>query len=251
MVWLRSLLFQLYFYVSVCLSSLTIVFLSPFPYPVRFSIGRAWGRSMLFMGKLLCGLDYVIEGRENIPSQPSVILIKHTTVFETYAQLAIFPPQTWVLKRELLWIPLFGWGLAAMRPIAINRGAGHTAVSQVIEQGKERLRDGVWVTVFPEGTRMPLGETRRYGVSGAALAKDAQCVIVPVAHNAGDFWPRRGLKKSPGLIRFCIGPPIHPGSRRPKETNLLAQNWIEAKMREISCGYERMAEASVTNSYED
>ncbi len=237
MVWLRSLLFQIYFYVSVCVSALTIVLLAPFPYRTRFAVARAWGRSMLFMGKRLCGLDYAIEGLENIPSEPSVILIKHTTVFETYAQLAIFPPQTWVLKRELLWIPLFGWGLAAMRPIAINRGAGHTAVSQVIEQGKERLREGVWLTVFPEGTRMPLGETRRYGVSGAALAKEAQCVIVPVAHNAGDFWPRRGLKKSPGLIRFCIGPPIAPESRPPKETNLLVQQWIESRMSEISSGY--------------
>lgn len=237
MVWLRSLLFQIYFYVSVCLSALTIVLLAPCPYRMRFAVARAWGRSMLFMGKRLCGLDYVIEGLENIPAEPSVILIKHTTVFETYAQLAIFPPQTWVLKRELLWIPLFGWGLAAMRPIAINRGAGHTAVSQVIEQGKERLREGVWLTVFPEGTRMALGKTRRYGVSGAALAKEAQCMIVPVAHNAGDFWPRRGLKKSPGLIRFCIGPPIAPEDRPPKETNLLVQEWIERKMGEISRGY--------------
>ncbi|MGI9202597.1 MAG: lysophospholipid acyltransferase family protein [Woeseiaceae bacterium] len=245
MVWLRSLLFQIYFYTSVCLSSLTIALLTPFPYPTRFAVGRAWGRSMLFMGKRLCGLDYVIEGLENIPAEPSVILIKHTTVFETYAQLAIFPPQTWVLKRELLWIPLFGWGLAAMRPIAINRGAGHTAVNQVIEQGKDRLREGVWVTVFPEGTRMPLGETRRYGVSGAALARDAQCMIVPVAHNAGDFWPRRGLKKSPGLIRFCIGPPIAPESRPPKETNLLVQNWIETKMGEISRGYRNAKESAI------
>lgn len=248
MVWLRSLLFQVYFYVSVCLSALTIVLLAPFPYRTRFAVARGWGRSMLFMGKRLCGLDYAIEGLENIPAEPSVILIKHTTVFETYAQLAIFPPQTWVLKRELQWIPLFGWGLAAMRPIAINRGAGHTAVNQVIEQGKERLREGIWLTVFPEGTRMPLGETRRYGVSGAALAKEAQCMIVPVAHNAGDFWPRRGLKKSPGLIRFCIGPPIAPESRPPKETNLLVQDWIESKMSEISRGYANTKKPAAAGS---
>ena len=244
MVWLRSLLFQIYFYISVCLSALTIFLLAPLPYSVRFAIGRAWGRSMLFVGKHLCGLDYVIEGRENIPSEPSVILIKHTTVFETYAQLAIFPPQTWVVKRELFWIPFFGWGLMAMRSIGINRGAGHTAVSQVIEQGKDRLRRGIWVTIFPEGTRMALGKTRRYGVSGAALARDAQCMIVPVAHNAGDFWARRGLRKDPGLIRFCIGPPIAPGSRPPKETNLLAQEWIESKMREISRGYAQHADGA-------
>lgn len=237
MVWLRSLLFQLYFFASVSVSALIIFVCFLWPYEFRFGIARAWGRSMLFVGKHLCGLDYVIEGTENIPDVPSVIMIKHTTVWETYAQLAIFPAQAWVLKRELKWIPIFGWGLAAMKPIAIDRGAGHFAVNQVIEQGRARLAAGIWVTIFPEGTRMPLGQTRRYGVSGAALAREAQCPIVPVAHNAGDFWPRRGLKKEPGLIRFCIGPSIAPGDRPPKETNLLVQEWVENKMRQISRGY--------------
>ena len=239
MVWLRSFLFQVYFYVSVCIFAIGCVIGSPFGYRLIFAIARTWGKSMLFVGKYLCGLDYVVEGRENIPDEPSVIMIKHTTVFETYAQLAIFPPQTWVLKRELLWIPLFGWGLAAMKPIAINRGAGHTAVTQVIKQGKERLRDGIWVTIFPEGTRVGLGQTKKYGISGAALACDAQVPVLPVAHNAGDLWPRRGLKKEPGLIRVCIGPPIHPGDTPPKELNLKVQAWVESKMSEISIGYSK------------
>jgi len=238
MVWIRSLLFQLYFYASVFPTALLVILCVPLPYSVRFGIIRAWARSLLVAGKVLCGLDYVIEGRENIPSDPSVIMIKHTTVFETYAQLAIFPPQTWVLKRELLWIPLFGWGVAALRPIAIDRSAGHTAVRQVIRQGKDRLREGVWVTIYPEGTRMPPGETRRYGVSGAVLAQEAGVVIVPVAHNAGDFWPRRGLRKQPGLIRFCIGPPISSADLPPKELNVVVQAWVEAKMREISASYQ-------------
>ncbi len=238
MVWLKSLLFQLYFFASVCIAAMTIFVCAPLPFSFRFAIAKCWGKSMLFVGKHLCGLDYLIEGEENIPDQPSVIMIKHTTVFETYAQLAVFPPQTWVVKRELAWIPFFGWGLAAMRPIAINRGAGHTAVSQVIDQGKARLADGIWITVFPEGTRVPPGETKRYGVSGAALAREARCPIVPVAHNAGDLWPRRGFRKKPGLIRFCIGRPIDPGDRRPKETNAVVQAWIEDKMREISSSYD-------------
>jgi 1-acyl-sn-glycerol-3-phosphate acyltransferase len=238
MVWFRSLLFQIYFFASVSFICILIALCALFPFNLRFALCRAWGRSMLAVGKFLCGLDYRIEGLENIPDETSVIMIKHTTVFETYAQLAIFPPQTWVVKRELKWIPFFGWGLAAMKPIAINRGAGHTAISQVIEQGKDRIRDGIWITVFPEGTRMALGQTRRYGVSGAALAKEMQCPIVPVAHNAGDLWPRRGLKKEPGLIRFCIGPPIAPEDRPPKETNLLVQDWVESKMAEISVGYQ-------------
>jgi 1-acyl-sn-glycerol-3-phosphate acyltransferase len=237
MLLLRSLVFQFYFFASVTIASMSIFFLWAFPFAVRSAIARNWGKSMLWVGRIVCGLDYVIEGQENIPAMPSVIMIKHTTVFETYAQLAIFPPQTWVVKRELQWIPLFGWGLAAMRPIAINRSAGHTAVTQVIEQGRDRLAKGIWITVFPEGTRMPPGQTRKYGVSGAALARDAQCPILPVAHNAGDLWPRRGLRKKPGLIRFCIGPPIEAGDRSPKETNLMVQDWVETKMKEISVFY--------------
>ena len=234
MLLLRSLVFQFYFYASVTIASMSIFFMWPLPFSVRSAIARNWGKSMLWVGRIVCGLDYVIEGRENIPVEPSVIMIKHTTVFETYAQLAIFPPQTWVVKRELQWIPLFGWGLAAMRPIAINRSAGHAAVTQVIEQGRKLLADGIWITIFPEGTRVAAGQTKNYGVSGAALALDAGCPILPVAHNAGDLWPRRGLKKRPGLIRFCIGPPIEAGDRSPKETNLIVQDWIETKMKEIS-----------------
>ena len=239
MIWIRSLIFQIYFFTSVCIAALLIAVCFWAPYAFRFSIARTWGRSMLTAGKVLCGLDYRIEGLENVPNQPCIIMIKHTTVFETYAQLAIFPPQTWVLKRELQWIPFFGWGLAAMRPIAINRGGGHSAVQQVVNQGKALLSDGVWVTIFPEGTRVPPGETKRYGVSGALLAREAQVPILPVAHNAGDFWPRRGLRKKPGLIRFCIGPVIIPDDRPPKATNLIVQGWVEAKMREISVGYSK------------
>ena len=238
MLLLRSLVFQFFFFASVAIASLSIFLMWPFPFTLRSAIARNWGKSMLWAGRAICGLDYVIEGEENIPAVPSVIMIKHTTVFETYTQLAIFPPQTWVVKRELQWIPIFGWGLAAMRPIAINRSAGHYAVTQVIEQGRRLLADGIWITIFPEGTRVPTGQTKKYGVSGAALARDVQCPILPVAHNAGDLWPRRGLKKRPGLIRFCIGPPIEPADRPPKETNLIVQDWIETKMREISTGYQ-------------
>ncbi len=235
---IRSLIFQAYFFVSVCIASFLIFLLWPFPFSVKFAVAKYWGKSMLVAGRLVCGLDYVIEGEENIPAVPSVIMIKHTTVFETYAQLAIFPGQTWVVKRSLQWIPFFGWGLAAMKPIAIDRSAGHIAVSQVIEQGRARLAEGIWLTIFPEGHRMAAGQTKKYGISGAALACEIKCPILPVAHNAGDLWPRRGLRKKPGMIRFCIGPPIDPGDLTPKELNLVAQEWIENKMREISVFYQ-------------
>ena len=237
MLLIRSILFQIYFYGSVAIASTMVVLCWPFPHSVRFAVARTWAASMLFAGRWICGLRYVVEGQEHIPSGPSIIMIKHSTVFETYAQLVFFPIQTWVLKRELKWIPIFGWGLALMKPIAINRGAGHSAVMQVIEQGKARLAEGIWVTVFPEGTRVAPGKTKKYGISGAALAREAGVSIVPVAHNAGDLWPRRGIIKRPGLIRVVIGPPIDASAQAPKETNLLVQDWIEGKMREISDGY--------------
>jgi 1-acyl-sn-glycerol-3-phosphate acyltransferase len=241
MLLVRSLLFQLYFFVSVIVFALAVFLSWPFPYPARFALAKVWGWGMLWAGRFFCGLDYVVEGLDNIPAGPSVILSKHSTVFEAYAQLVLFPPQSWVVKRELLWIPIFGWGLAALRPIAIDRKAGRTAVMQVISQGKERLASGMWVTIFPEGTRVAPGTTKKYGVSGAALAQNAGCLIVPVAHNAGDFWPRRSVIKTPGLVRFCIGPPIDPGTDTPRDINLRVQDWIESKMQEISSGYAESA----------
>lgn len=233
MLVIRSFVFQIYFFVSVSLFAIAVFACWPFPYGVRFGLARSWGRTMLWGGRIICGLEYVVEGRDNIPHEPCVIMIKHSTVFEAYAQLVVFPPQTWVVKRELMWIPIFGWGLAALKPIAIDRGAGHTAVSQVIEQGRKKLTAGISVAIFPEGTRVLPGSRKKYGVSGAALAKEAQCRVVPVAHNAGDFWPRRSLIKRPGLIRFCIGPPIDTDRRSPKEINQAVREWIESKMAEI------------------
>lgn len=239
MVLIRSLVFQAYFFASVAVIAFTISLLRFMSFEKKFALGGAWARSMMTAGRIICGFEYAIEGEENIPDQPCVIMLKHTSVFEAYAQLALFPPQTWVVKRELLRIPFFGWGLAAMRPIAIDRGVGRTAVTQVITQGKALLADGIWLTIFPEGTRVRAGETRKYGISGAALAMEAGVPILPVAHNAGDLWPRRSLTKKPGLITISIGPPIDASGRKPKETNLLVQAWIERKMAEISTAYSK------------
>ena len=140
----------------------------------------------------------------------------------------VFPRQVWVLKRELLWVPVVGWGIRQLHAIAIDRKSGHSAVSQVIAQGRERIAEGDWIIVFPEGTRMPPGETRRYGVSGSLLAAETGRLIVPVAHNAGSYWPRRGWLKKPGTIRVVIGNPVAAGGRDPREVNREIQEWVEA-----------------------
>ncbi len=202
-------------------------------------------RLTLWAGRFFCGMDYRVEGLENLPQNASVIMIKHSSVFETYGHVPFFPRTSWVLKRAILWIPVFGWALALVfRPIAIDRKAGARAVRQVIDQGRAKLAAGVWVTIFPEGTRVQPGQTRKYGISGAALAREAGVMIVPVAHNAGDLWRRRQLVKRPGLVRFCIGPPIDPSTQSPKETNRLVQAWIENKMREISPAYQILTRSS-------
>ena len=198
------------------------------PYRGRFELARVWARVTLAVLRWTCGLRYVVEGRENLPPDNHVALIKHSSSWETVAQALLLPAQVWVLKRELLWVPVVGWGIRQMRAIAVNRGAGSSAVRQVVEQGKARLAEGEWVVIFPEGTRMPPGETRKYGVSGALLAAEAGKLIVPIAHNAGYYWPRRGVFKRRGTIRVVIGPPITAIGRHPRDICAEAQSWIEA-----------------------
>jgi 1-acyl-sn-glycerol-3-phosphate acyltransferase len=238
MLWLRSLAFTAFLFASAIIGGTLVLLIFWAPFRARWAVARGWAASCLWAGRVLCGMRVVTEGRENLPDRPCVALIKHTTVLEVYWQIQALPPQVWVLKRELLWIPLFGWGLGlAMKPIAIDRGGGGRAVQRVIREGKARLADGLWASIFPEGTRVAPGRTRRYGISGAALAAETGCPVVPVAHNAGDFWPRRALLKHPGEVRFCIGPPIDPAGKEPAEINAIAQEWIEARMREISTLY--------------
>lgn len=214
--------FYAIFFVTACL------FL---PFRLRFVLARFWGAVLLWALKWTCRLDYRVEGLENLPPGSHVALWKHSSSWETIAMAVVFPRQVWVLKRELTWIPFVGWGILQMHAIAIDRKSGGSAVSQVIAQGTARLAEGSWVIIFPEGTRMPRGQTRKYGGSGALLAKEAGRLIVPVAHNSGDFWPRRGLLKKSGTIRVAIGPPISAVGREVRDINDSAQSWIEEKIR--------------------
>jgi 1-acyl-sn-glycerol-3-phosphate acyltransferase len=222
--------------ISTVTFSLLAVLLAPLPYRGRYAVITTWTRFNLWWLGVCCGLRHEVHGREYIPSTPGVILCKHESAWETLALQLLFQPQSWVLKRELLRIPFFGWGLALLRPIAIDRRAGRDAVRELIRQGRDRLREGTWVVVFPEGTRVAPGEHRAYQKGGAVLAKRARVAVVPVAHNAGDYWRRQSLLKHPGTIQLCIGPPIGPAGLDSDEINRRAEAWIEGTVARIRAG---------------
>ncbi|MEO7206085.1 MAG: lysophospholipid acyltransferase family protein [Steroidobacteraceae bacterium] len=233
---LKSLFFTAFMMVSALAFGgfMTLCFWSP--YRAQFAIARSWARLQFWLLGKVCGLTFTVEGRERIPAGNHIVMSNHTSAWETIAQFLIFPPQVWVLKRELLWIPLIGWGLKLLRPISINRGAGHRAVNQVIDQGKERLAAGLWIIIFPEGTRVVAGEKRKYGVSGALLATETGKFVVPLSHNAADFWVRRGILKKAGTIRVVIGEPIDATGKDARELNDEVRRSIEAGLAQISQG---------------
>jgi 1-acyl-sn-glycerol-3-phosphate acyltransferase len=235
MQFLRSLIFTAFFFLWTFFYAIFFVLAGlVVPFPKRFLLARFWGWVLLKALKWTCELDYVVEGRENLPAGNHIALWKHSSSWETIAMAVVFPQQVWVLKRELLLIPFVGWGIRQLHAIGIDRRSKHTAVSQIVTQGKQRLEEGDWIMIFPEGTRMALGETRRYGVSGALLAAEAGRLIVPVAHDAGKFWPRRGLMKKPGRIHVWIGPPIEAVGKDARAVNEEAQKWIEGRIAAAS-----------------
>jgi 1-acyl-sn-glycerol-3-phosphate acyltransferase len=210
-----------------------VVICAVLPFRRRFALARAYAAVVLWVLKWSCGLTYRIEGAA-LPEGSHIALWKHSSSWETMAMMVVFPRQVWVLKRELLWIPAVGVAVQQMHAIAIDRAAGHSAVAQVIEQGKTCLEEGDWVMIYPEGTRMPPGETRRYGVSGTLLAIETGHLVVPVAHNAGYYWPRRGLLKKPGVVRVVIGPAFATAGREVRELNEEIQTWVETTVRRLA-----------------
>jgi 1-acyl-sn-glycerol-3-phosphate acyltransferase len=231
--WLRSIVLLACMVASTVPYACLVIACFWMPYERRYELVRGWARLQFAAARVLCGLDYVVEGRERIPPGCHISMWRHSSAWETLAQLLIFPPQAWVLKREILWIPFVGWATWLMRPIAIDRSARSAAVAQVVEQGTARLRAGLWVLIYPEGTRVAVGERRRYGISGALLGAAAACKIVPVAHDAGRYWARRGLLKRRGTIRVVIGPPIECAGREPRDILEQARAWIDGKTAEL------------------
>lgn len=205
----------------------------PLPLPQRFAFITHWGAFVMWWLRVTCGIHHSVQGIENVPDRPSVVLSQHQSTWETLFLAQVFRPQVWVLKRELLWLPLFGWALALLKPVAIDRHGGRSAIRQVLTQGAQRLREGCHVIVFPEGTRVAPGERRRHASGGAMLAIHSGSPVVPVAHNAGRCWPRRGFLKHPGEITVVIGEPIPVAGLKAEALRARVESWMEATSAQI------------------
>ncbi len=202
----------------------------------RYRIISSWTRLILSAAGIICGIRYRVLGADNIPAQACVVLSKHQSAWETLAFQVIFPPQVYVIKRELLWIPFFGWGLAMLSPVAIDRKAGMRALKQMLAQGRDRLQRGFWIIVFPEGTRVAPGMRRTYQTGGAAIAVHAGAPVLPVAHNAGTCWRRDAFRKYPGTITVSIGKPIDSRGKKADALTREVEDWIEAEMPRLDHG---------------
>jgi 1-acyl-sn-glycerol-3-phosphate acyltransferase len=233
-LWLRSLAFWVVFPISIVIYVTLLIVLLPLSHKQRWALVQSWVNFILWWLKVTCRLTHEVQGAEHIGDHPGIVLAKHQSTWETVALQAIFPRQVWVGKRELMWIPVFGWGLALMKCIAIKRGTGRAAINQLITKGKVRLDEGNWVVIFPEGTRIPPGKRGRYRIGGAVLAEQTGYPIIPVAHNAGEYWPRRSFIKRPGVIQVRIGPPISSDGKSAQQILDEAASWIEARMDEIT-----------------
>lgn len=235
---LRVTLFYLLLSASAAVWGVLMLIIAPFlPYRMRFKLVlECWCRFAIWLTRWMVGIRYEVTGLENIPDQPGVILSNHQSTWETFFLQQIFRPQTQLIKKELLYVPFFGWAFALLKPIAINRNKARSSLQQLNRIGGQRLRDGMWVLVFPQGTRVEPGKPIKFTRGGAALACANNAPIVPVAHNAGEFWPRKGWGKRPGTVQMRIGPAIYPKGQDPRsiiEAHKQAEAWVQQAMLEI------------------
>jgi 1-acyl-sn-glycerol-3-phosphate acyltransferase len=233
MIYIRSTLFFIFYALTAVIFSCLGVLLWPLPFKWRYAVVSQWAKTNIWLLEKICDVHLEVEGSEHIGNEPAVIICKHQSAWETLALQAVFPPQVWVLKRELLWIPFFGWGLASLKPIAIDRKAGRKALGQVIEQGLDRLSSGAWVVVFPEGTRVAPGYIGKFGIGGARLAVETGYPVIPVAHDAGHYWPKRGFLKHPGTIKMQIGAKIDTSGIQAADLNQQLYDWMEQTMTQL------------------
>ena len=233
-VYLGSTLLLIYILISTPIFGILILICVLLPFSVRYALANLWVDLLLFMLKVLCGLSYEVEGLENIPKEGvAIVLSKHQSAWETVALRQIISPQTAVLKKSLLKIPFGGWALATLKPIAIDRQNQKEALRMLIDQGMKRLNEGLFVLVFPEGTRVAPGGKKKFNAGGALLAHKSGFPVLPLAHNAGEIWSRNSFLKYPGIIKVKIGPVILTQAKSSKEINAEAEAWINKAMLEI------------------
>jgi 1-acyl-sn-glycerol-3-phosphate acyltransferase len=240
---LRSCVFSLIQLVITPVFAVIALLTFPFSRLTRYRIITTWTRLVMGAAVVICGIRYRVIGAENLPHDPCVILCKHQSAWETMALQIIFPPQVWVMKRELLWIPFFGWGLAMLSPIAIDRSSGARALRHMAEQGRERLDAGFCIVIFPEGTRIAPGKRGTYHPGGAWLTVKTGATAIPVAHNAGLYWRKNAFIKRPGLITVSIGKPIASTGLTAAELNQRIEGWIESEMPRLE-SYESNTRAA-------
>jgi 1-acyl-sn-glycerol-3-phosphate acyltransferase len=231
---LRSTLFAAFLVIITPLFTAIALLTFALPALTRYRIITVWSRCVVWAARVLCGIRYRVVGAEHLPRQPCIILSKHQSAWETLALQLIFPPQVWVLKKELLRVPFFGWGLAMLSPIAIDRSARREALQQLIEQGRERLAAGFSIVIFPEGTRIAPGQRGKYRPGGARLAVETGTPVIPVAHNAGLCWGRNAFIKRPGLVTVSIGAPIGPQGMNADQLARSVEDWIEGEMPRLN-----------------
>jgi 1-acyl-sn-glycerol-3-phosphate acyltransferase len=233
-LFIRSLILSLIMTVTCIFYCFVCLLAAPFPLSIRWRVTSLWIRGMIYLCKTICHIDYRVEGLRNVMKiKNGILMSKHQSAWETFFIQGNFDQVAMIVKRELLWFPFFGWALALLGPIAINRSDRKSAMQQIIQQGGRYLEAGRWVCVFPEGTRIAAGEVGKYKIGGARLAVATGYPIIPVAHNAGRFWPRRQFIKKPGIIRIDFGPPIDPQGKTAEEVLELTKNWIEEKVAEL------------------
>ena len=246
MLFLRSLLLALVMLVVTPIWACVCFLAAPLPYNKRFYVTSRWNVFVIWAAKAICGIRYQIKGAENLPDAPVILLSKHQSAWETIFLLCNMPrPLVFVFKKELMYVPFFGWALGLLRMIPIDRSSGKNAFKQMVAHGKKRLADGQWIIMFPEGTRIPVGEKGQYKSGGVRLAIQTKALIVPIAVNSGECWPKNSFIKRPGLVTVSIGAPINPVGHRPDDLMEQVEAWIESEMRVISPAVYAQKEARV------
>jgi len=235
MNYLRSAVYLLLLTVTVIPWALIVLAAYVTPVRTRYWLCTRWTLFAIVAARKVCGITWRVEGWDNLPGGPAILLPKHQSTWETFWLPSFIPRRlTFVYKRELHLVPFFGWAMASLHMINIDRSRGQDAFEQVVAQGTEHLRDGWWIVIFPEGTRTPPGSTRRYKTGGPRLAVRTGTQVVPIAVNSGEVWPRRAFLKTPGEVTISIGPPISPDGRTAEQVGALVESWIETEMRRLA-----------------